>query len=317
MLQLNEDVPLWQKALFHAGYIALWPLIQFVKRSHTKRNLRRGGYIRTRPKPHFLKPRGRGRSLTLTGSSGNKAPTVQAGLLLQLPRELRDIIWREVVAGKVVHWIVVDRKLVGFPCRANDPASLAGSGHLKCWSRVEVENEEIPRIGVLGLVSSCRQIYTETIDLLYTENTFDVLDNDAMLFLPRLLLPQRVNTITSLRFSWRLRSPPSTLPPSHWMQDQRKAAKRNKKSNDYREAWFTTWNNLSRMEGLRKLTLELNILFSRAAEWTVEELDIVKSVTVPGTLNLVLKGGMAQRMIGNVGASNCCVVDGDSVAYTW
>ena len=126
-----------------------------------------------------------------------------------------------------------------------------------------------------------------------------------MLFLPRLLLPQRIDTITTLRFSWPLKYPPSTLPVRYRTGDAVKDEKRSRKGNHYRDSWFEIWKNLSGMKGLKDLTVELDIPGDRMSEWTVEELDIAKSVTIPDDFLLVLRGDMAQRMRGRIGGPNC------------
>ena len=147
--------------------------------------------------------------------------------------------------------------------------------------------------------------YQETIGILYLQNTFDVIDNEVILFLPHLLLPQRIDTMTTLRFSWSLKCPPSMLPVSYRTGDPVKEEKRKRKRNHYRDSWFRIWKNLSEMKGLKDLTVELDIPSDRMSEWTVQELEIAKSVTIPDDFLLVLRGDMAQRMRGRIGGPNC------------
>ncbi|KAI1916209.1 hypothetical protein LOZ12_001148 [Ophidiomyces ophidiicola] len=59
-------------------------------------------------------------------------------------------------------------------------------------------------IGVMGWLLSCRQAYVEAIDVLYSTNTIHMASNAMILNLPRLLLPQRLASITSIEMLWNL-----------------------------------------------------------------------------------------------------------------
>ncbi|KAL6921120.1 hypothetical protein FSST1_005146 [Fusarium sambucinum] len=61
-------------------------------------------------------------------------------------------------------------------------------------------------IGVMGWLLSCRQNYIETIDILYSTNTLILEDTCVLKHLPKLLLPQRLELVTSLEITWPLRS---------------------------------------------------------------------------------------------------------------
>ena len=50
--------------------------------------------------------------------------------------------------------------------------------------------------------------YCETIDVLYTSDTLDMGNTDCVIWLPRLVLPQRFNVIGSLRAAWFATDPP-------------------------------------------------------------------------------------------------------------
>ncbi|KAF4955920.1 hypothetical protein FSARC_11735 [Fusarium sarcochroum] len=60
-------------------------------------------------------------------------------------------------------------------------------------------------IGVRGWLYSCRQNYAETIDILYSTNTFILSSDNIATHLPRLLLPQRLAVMTSLEIKWPLK----------------------------------------------------------------------------------------------------------------
>ncbi|KAF4973147.1 hypothetical protein FSARC_491 [Fusarium sarcochroum] len=73
-------------------------------------------------------------------------------------------------------------------------ASWPGSTPYKC------------HVGIIGWLLSCRQNYAEAIDVLYSTNTI-IMTSEAMICsLPRLILPVRLATITSLEISWDLKT---------------------------------------------------------------------------------------------------------------
>ncbi|KFX97071.1 hypothetical protein V490_02979 [Pseudogymnoascus sp. VKM F-3557] len=69
------------------------------------------------------------------------------------------------------------------------------------------------RIGVMGWLLSCRQAYAECIDILYTTNTIFLYTNRFIINdLPRLILPLRFTSITSIKMRW-------TYDPFGWEYD--------------------------------------------------------------------------------------------------
>ncbi|PGH09180.1 hypothetical protein GX51_00934 [Blastomyces parvus] len=60
----------------------------------------------------------------------------------------------------------------------------------------------VPGEKLLPLVKSCRRIYLEAIDLLYTSNTFHFYHEDDFLAFSRAVLPQRMEKITSIHLHY-------------------------------------------------------------------------------------------------------------------
>jgi hypothetical protein len=149
MLDLNDNVSLPTKILLNTGYILLYPFIQIFKARHLRQIDKRDGYIRRSPSPLPLKPRQRGRALTMDSPA-----TTGANLLLGLPREVRDLIWYQVLGGMVIHWWIEDRKLKGFQCR--EVELIERDCFLRCWIP-EVSNDKDSRLGAMGLLQTCRQ----------------------------------------------------------------------------------------------------------------------------------------------------------------
>ena len=99
--------------------------------------------------------------------------------------------------------------------------------------------------------------YTETIDMIYSENTFDFTHVDPLIDLPRTVLPSRLCMIRSLRLKWVLWFPleqqaPRWLaaPPNfHWPPPPY----------DY-STWTKACKAMTHMHGLQKIFLTLTTL---------------------------------------------------------
>jgi len=141
-----------------------------------------------------------------------------------------------------------------------------------------------------SLYYSNRISYSEIVDFVYELSIFDTREPSVIVFLPRLLLPKRMNLIQEFDFLWTLR----TLPRF--------------------EIWDAVWNALSQLEGLRKLTVEL---YMTAEEnlWEAGHLGITKRVVRPKQFHLVLPGRVAQRVAGKFEGENCTVISTESIDF--
>jgi hypothetical protein len=151
--------------------------------------------------------------------------------------------------------------------------------------------------------------YSESIDFLYSCNTFDTTDADVVAFLPRLLLLHRMNKIQNVQIRLGVSLPPSY--PSNFGRpedlDPEDLGRARKHDHYYRKLWNAIWKNLSEMEGLKTLRVELNMLGYHENLWTAEEFNCVKLVSRPCEIQLVLSDMMARRLIGKVKIGNCTV----------
>lgn len=115
------------------------------------------------------------------------------------PRDLQDKVWRW--EGAACHifmpmpsWCTAwHRRGLQGPW---DDRCMRGQGH-NC-SRYEGQWPQKCRIGAMGFLLSCKQAYTEGIDILYGANCIMIMSEPLLLHLPRLLLPQRLASIVSL-----------------------------------------------------------------------------------------------------------------------
>ncbi|KAJ9641995.1 hypothetical protein H2201_004530 [Coniosporium apollinis] len=100
----------------------------------------------------------------------------QQSRLFKLPLELREQIYREVLSGPPIHIIRKQKKL----------------GHLRCKA---IRPED------------CPVKYSESINILYTHNTFSLNDLDSLRYLSSTLIPPRLALIKTLHLHWSFTEP--------------------------------------------------------------------------------------------------------------
>jgi hypothetical protein len=138
-----------ERAIYYTTVVLLWPLRNMLKDRHWEEHNLRDVYIRTTPEPKTLAQQKRERRMSL-----EKIETVQLSRLLDLPREVRDVIW-ECAAGKMqVHWWIEKRKLRGMVCRSEEENCQS-----RCMYWIQKKGADPwPVIGVMGMLVSCRQM---------------------------------------------------------------------------------------------------------------------------------------------------------------
>ncbi|KAH6964620.1 hypothetical protein DER45DRAFT_557042, partial [Fusarium avenaceum] len=88
----------------------------------------------------------------------------------------------------------------------NNPHKLLTVDDNLLASCVQEYDDDDEKVGVMGWLLSCRQNYSETIDILYSTNVLS-LDGQAMIIrLPQLIPPRRLESVTSLEVGWYLKT---------------------------------------------------------------------------------------------------------------
>ncbi|KAL2864129.1 uncharacterized protein BJX67DRAFT_362108 [Aspergillus lucknowensis] len=140
----------------------------------------------------------------------------QSSFLTKLPYEIRQIIYRELLAppGSRLHISTHYKKRTNYlasVCCYESRNNLLPWNH-RCWVRKRDAkgNKKYPdfsphrkrgRVRVyLSILRCCRTVYAESITLLYTVTTFSVRSDSAICDLARVIRPHRLQMIRSLQF---------------------------------------------------------------------------------------------------------------------
>ena len=274
--------------LLRAGKALCRPATDLIDKHHQRKIDIQEGLRRDPEKapPQTLKQRKR----ALASEDSKTLVQPSSLLLIKLPVELRQAIWIECVGGMTVHLKIWDRSLRAVCCRCRERPSCK---HLRRFQDPDCEP------GPLSLLLSCRQVYVdadkvlevkallikhhrynEAIELLYATNTFKVLNEDCLLYLPKLLLPQRIDTIKSIHFEWSLNRAPGSE------QDQKK-----KQGIPYNDLlWAEIWKNVASMKGLKHLWVGLDIGMIWWQEWLERQRTVfepLRAVTTPKQFTLI------------------------------
>jgi len=100
--------------------------------------------------------------------------------------------------------------------------------------------------GMLPLLQTCRMIYSEAVDQMYSRNIFHFNDPGDIRYFSRAIVPQRLNAIHSIVVDWERSF--SIFNPYNYIPKQ---------DNEEWKAWKQTWDIIARMEGLQEVRVIL------------------------------------------------------------
>ncbi|KAH9208238.1 hypothetical protein DL95DRAFT_527541 [Leptodontidium sp. 2 PMI_412] len=210
-------------------------------------------------------------------------------LLELLPLEIRQKIWTLVVGGETHRLAELWDLRNGLRSVCTDRTCEKGCAReMTEWI---LDNNRTPRPPLsrhtrnhLRLLTLCRQVYTKAIDIIYSSNTFEITHASYMEYLPLCILPQRMNTLRTLRLTCDF----SGLPPikANIWEGQHPGILHKRY-----EKWQNIWRILSEMASLRRLHFNLNVNYlweTLDRESAAELLGPVKQVTRPDLFVLAL-----------------------------
>ncbi|KAF2492033.1 hypothetical protein BU16DRAFT_620461 [Lophium mytilinum] len=184
----------------------------------------------------------------LTNAKGSTGHLYQSSspLFSRLSAELRELIYREALSNTPGLYIRPTWETTSKEEQDHKPrltfttAARFEDEPLIFWRRWQTYKDQVKaNRTILSLPLTCRAIYLETIDLLYTSNTF-ILEDPSLLLLSQSIPPQRFGNIRAL--SLRL-----TQYGSYSPELQRQEM----------ETWKRVCSTIARMEKLRTLHIDL------------------------------------------------------------
>ncbi|KAL8706959.1 MAG: hypothetical protein Q9201_000007 [Fulgogasparrea decipioides] len=193
-------------------------------------------YPQTRISPCTLKPRADDDNISVL--SLDQPTGLQASRLNRLPLEIRQEIYGYVLGRE-------ENCLVMLPFKVRATAEKASSAGYIDVMDAAVNQGLVIRDDVFfwpqrtALLRSCRQIYAEAVDLLYSGNTFVI--KHPRVFLAFAVPPQRLNSIRNLRIALK---PPqySSVETVCWMFHE----------------WSRFWDIIVKMKRLKKLHVSID-----------------------------------------------------------
>ncbi|KAH8693737.1 hypothetical protein BGW36DRAFT_383603 [Talaromyces proteolyticus] len=201
-------------------------------------------------KPSSL-PRYRRRKGTVRGPAPramdfSQSPIQQSQCLLlnKLPSELRLMIWEMVLGGRRLHVIQRSQKRLGYVvCPQRDPCGIC-RGILP----QPIKNaERCSNMNLLSLPAACKQIYRESIYLLYSSNTFEFSNTWSLTYLRPTIPADQWNEIRSVDLKWAF--------PGHWLPS--KDSVKSVYVWAGRQQWVETCKAILLMKNLEDFTLHL------------------------------------------------------------
>ncbi|OCK77253.1 hypothetical protein K432DRAFT_384840 [Lepidopterella palustris CBS 459.81] len=212
------------------------------------------------------------------GRAKQKPPTT-CTLLARLPLELRIMIYTEVLGKSFLHIRTSERQVSHVKCLSmydniGCPQSPRQLAQFFFMAHEQAVNMDIPTSSAnLALLQTCRQIYTEAINILYSANTFDFAHPGIFtLFIPT-IRPQRLAAITSIHIGWSSEEggDPFRVPLN--MKTQRRASSYMFETDpvDLAKHWDPIWDVIpSQMPGLKRLVVTM--VGPRLDNWELQDM---------------------------------------------
>ncbi|KAK4542959.1 hypothetical protein LTR36_005957 [Oleoguttula mirabilis] len=149
------------------------------------------------------------------GAEQHTSDQTACGLLSKLPLDVRMIIYDMVLGGMVFHLDAQNPRSRILLDICNRPEAINDPNHqcheLSIKRAISAPREQyIEATGLLPLLVTCRQVYSESVETLYSANTFEFTKNSAAFrFLKVMIPPQRLHSMRHFRMRMQLPHHPS------------------------------------------------------------------------------------------------------------
>lgn len=193
-----------------------------------------------RTSPVSLAPRQELQNLSST--SIDKIVDQQSPLLQRLPLEIRRIIYGFVVGGDTICLSVVPFRVSGHAPHDGQLSQIRHSrNEMTRYDLIRADNRFSPRR--TALLKSCRQIYAEAIDMLYSTNTFLITNLYILFAFVKTILPRRFHMIQAIQVTYIFTF---AVTPTYRCYIRCSL-----------QEWKNFWTLIASMQGLRYLTVQL------------------------------------------------------------
>ncbi|KAJ9234107.1 hypothetical protein C8Q69DRAFT_271487 [Paecilomyces variotii] len=172
-------------------------------------------------------------------------PTQDASLLLtRLSPEVRLIIWEQVLGGRRLHIIQkCRRRLCHVSCPLRESCDICRGGLAQPAKDCEVPHDW----DLLSLPMTCKQIYHESIHMVYSLNTFEFSNTWSLTYLRPTVPQERWDEIRAVELKWAF--------PGHWLPS--KDPVKTIYVSAGRQQWLDTCKAITKMKNLQAFTLSL------------------------------------------------------------
>ncbi|KAE8551742.1 hypothetical protein EYB25_005632 [Talaromyces marneffei] len=197
--------------------------------------------------PRYRRRKGNIRGPAPRGLEISQTPDQQPECLLlnKLPPELRLVIWEMVLGGLRLHIIQRSKRRLGCViCPQEDTCDIC-RGVLQ--QPVKSTETCCSNVNLISLLVSCKQIYRESIHLLYSSNTFEFSNTWSLAYLRPTIPPNQWTAIRKVDLKWAF--------PGHWLPS--KDSVKSVYVWAGRQQWIETCKAILLLKNLEEFTLHL------------------------------------------------------------
>lgn len=203
--------------------------------------------------------------------------------LFNLPKEVRLMIYEEVLGGMVFHIVRRKDKLGHKLCKGSGDPEQCISNHCRGFKIQSGVHAGRGNGGLIQTLQTCRKVYSEAINILYSNNVFNFDSLESFVSFSCEILPQRLDNVRRIQLDFRFNLSvlyTECTPRTNWPR------------------WERTWRIIASMVALQEVRMRFSwpemTKFAREELRVLEPLQLVTGlklfeVTMPSLLNVDIK----------------------------
>lgn len=224
-------------------------------------------------------------TLSVLDLTGEDERGLRASGLGKLPVEIRQEIWGYVLGRETNVIIVINSKLRAVP---ESPFSIQAQG---CYEpNPFFQNDDLERYGAFfrpnrpAILRTCRQVYIEAVELLYSGDTFVFLNRDIWRYFVNAIQPRRLDVIRHIRVSFSEEDWPVLFSSAEASSKDGKGRGEGKENcqgrqegrvcilpnstyssyqSTHRQEWHKSWETIAGMQHLTSLHISIRYTLTR------------------------------------------------------